>query len=1065
MKKRILSIALAICMLLTLVPTMVFADDVTTAPSVSVYATKAQLMDDTFAPDADGYDNNIGKLAFGINESGYQQQWYILGKDTGVDGDNTVIFADSSITFGYFDTTNDAYKTDTSLWDDCTYADTTPSEVYPNHYGSSTIRDSLQAIASDESRFTLAEQGLMNATTVTTMDTNNNSTTYTTTDKLYLLHGDNTFSYEEEYRIRAGSDDQISLANESYWNSGNDFWLRTPSHTQPHYVMVAVTGDITSTYDVKDDGTCARPASNLNLTNVLFSSAVTEEPSNDGPSCGTIASDKAMTLRLDGSSMDIGTVEYDAETDTIKAQKGSISGKVALVVQGKNVVQKQDESDETDWFYSELVNGDYSISADLIKRACGLSSLNLENCKIWLETVGTDGMIYAVNEAEKISSVEITDIDTPTANTVLDTEAACATPGVSSNTPSVTWTPAHTTAGYYKVYTASVKLTAGAGYVFTDSTTAKVNGNTATSVTKNVDGTLTVTYTFPATIDGLLSITAPKPINVANGTAYENMNLPDTVEIETVGKTATSAPVVWNTTTPLSGSYDPDILTEQIVTLNGAVACPDDVDDNGVSLTTTITITIRAADTVEAPQADLANGTYTSNQSVQISSATEGAVIYYTLDGSTPSRTNGTEYTGPISVTGTELQSVQTTIKAIAVKDKMQDSSIKTFTYTIEIPDITVPTGEIKVDTNSWKTFFNGITFGLFFKDTQNVTITATDNSGDAVTIEYLLSDKELTVTQLDAATFTAYTDEFSINPDNEYVIYARLTDTSGNAAYINSDGIVLDSIAPVISGVENGKTYCEAPTVTVTDKYLDSVTLNGNAITLNASNQFTLTTNGEQKIVATDKAGNKAEIIVTVKNGHTDEDEDNICDNCGSKLHKHTGGVATCKDKAICEICGEPYGNLNSDNHTGGTEIRGAKEATCTEEGYTGDTYCKGCGQMLSLGVAIPKLPHTDKDKDHLCDVCGANVGVHEDNDKDHICDYCGEIVNDCKDDNNDNKCDLCGADIDVNSKTETENKNMKSPQTGNDFNSALWLAFLLSCGGAIIVTGAYSKRKKHSR
>ncbi|MGN0534917.1 MAG: chitobiase/beta-hexosaminidase C-terminal domain-containing protein, partial [Eubacterium sp.] len=886
------------------------------------------------------------------NDDGKVQNWYILGKDTGVDGDNTVIFADSSITFGYFDTTNDAYKTDTSLWDDCTYADTTPSEVYPNHYGSSTIRDSLQAIASDESRFTLAEQGLMNATTVTTMDTNNNSTTYTTTDKLYLLHGDNTFSYEEEYRIRAGSDDQISLANESYWNSGNDFWLRTPSHTQPHYVMVAVTGDITSTYDVKDDGTCARPASNLNLTNVLFSSAVTEKPSNDGPVAGNISSDKAMVLRFDGSSMDIGTVEYDAETDTIKAQKGSISGKVVLVVQGKNVVQKQDESDETDWFYSELVNGDYSISADLIKLACGLSSLNLENCKIWLETVGTDGMIYAAGN------------DNPSSQN-----------------------------------------------------------------------------------DKLLSIKSPSPKTVPNGTSYDDMNLPDTVEIETEKQTQTTASVTWNTTTPASGSYDPDILTEQTVTLNGTVTCPDDVDDNGVPLTATITITISAADTVAAPQADLASGTYTSNQSVKLSSATEGAEIYYTLDGTTPSRTNGTKYTGPISVTGTEAQSVQTTIKAIAVKDKMQDSSVEAFSYTIEIPDTTLPTGEIKVNTKTWQAFFNGISFDLFFKEYQTVTITAADNSGDAVKIEYLLSGEELTLSQLNTATFSAYTEAFSINPDNEYVVYARLTDTSNNVKYINSNGIVLDATAPVISGIENGKTYCEEQTVTVTDKYLDSVTLNGTGVSLDTNNQFTLpATEGEQKIVAIDKAGNKAEMIVTMKNGHTDEDDNRICDDCGSKLHKHTGGKATCISKAVCQVCHEPYGDLNPDNHTGGTEIRGAKEPTCTEEGYTGDTYCKGCGALLSLGEGIPKLTHTDEDEDHKCDLCGAKSSNHKDND-------------------NDNKCDICGSDIDVNSKTETDNKNMKSPQTGNDSNTALWLAFLFVSGGVIIVTGAYGKRKKHSK
>lgn len=70
-----------------------------TIPSVSAYATKAQLMDDTFAPNADGTANNIGKLMFGKKPDGIMpQQWYILGKDSGVTGDNTIIFAASPIT-------------------------------------------------------------------------------------------------------------------------------------------------------------------------------------------------------------------------------------------------------------------------------------------------------------------------------------------------------------------------------------------------------------------------------------------------------------------------------------------------------------------------------------------------------------------------------------------------------------------------------------------------------------------------------------------------------------------------------------------------------------------------------------------------------------------------------------------------------------------------------------------------------------------------------------------------------------------------------------------------------
>ena len=180
------------------------------------------------------------------------------------------------------------------------------------------------------------------------------------------------------------------------------------------------------------------------------------------------------------------------------------------------------------------------------------------------------------------------------------------------------------------------------------------------------------------------------------------MNLPAAVSIVTEGNTVTSAPVTWNTTTPANGSYDPDVLTEQTVILNGAVDCPAAIDTNGVSTTTTITITISAADIVGAPTANPTAGTYTENQSVTLTSSTEGATIYYTTDGSEPTITGGVpagttaEYTAPIAVTGTEGESITTTIKAIAVKSGMQDSGVETFTYTIQIP---VPDDKNK-DTN-----------------------------------------------------------------------------------------------------------------------------------------------------------------------------------------------------------------------------------------------------------------------------------------------------------------------------------------------------------------------------
>lgn len=239
-------------------------------------------------------------------------------------------------------------------------------------------------------------------------------------------------------------------------------------------------------------------------------------------------------------------------------------------------------------------------------------------------------------------------------------------------------------------------------------------------------------------------------------------------------------------------------------------------------------------------------------------------------------------------------------------------------TVTAQWKDIEKPTGEIKISENSWKAFLNNITFGLFFKDTQTVTITAADNSGETVTVEYLLSDKELTKAELDGMTFTAYTAPFGIDPDNEYIIYVRLTDKAGNTDYICSDGIVLDGTSPVITGIEDGKIYCEAQTVTIDEKYVDTVTVNGTEVTLDENNSFTLApADGEQRIVVTDKAGNTAEMTVTVNDGHTygewvsngDGTHTRQCtvDGCnGSETKDCSGGKATCKDKAVCEVCGK---------------------------------------------------------------------------------------------------------------------------------------------------------------
>ena len=672
------------------------AGGTTKSPSVSTYATKDQLMDDTFKPDREGSAWHYGRLLFGKNSRGGAQQWYILGKDSGVSGDNTILFATSPIAKDKKFNSSENNKTDRSLWSDCYYSGgTSVKEVFANHYGASNLRKELKTMATNTSYFTTAEQRLMNPTTVTTVD-NKNLCGYLTTDKLYALAADGNKSTS----IKAGTGDSVVLDTRSYWSSENRFWLRTPYDGENwHHALYVHPGQNVNECKV-DETLTAQPASNLNLSSVRFASAA-KAASSDTAVTDKITFSQAMTLRLNGSGKNIGTVTYNTTTGDIKAVKGSTSQPVSLVVQGNDGTN--------DWYYSKQITGTETINESAIaSETYTPASIDLSACKIWLEfTDSTENLTYAVSATEatrsSISSVAITDIETPVANTTLDTSASCVTTGVSSTTPQITWTPSNSTAEYNTSYTASITLTADTGYKFVDSTTATINGNTATSVNKNTDGTLTVTYAFPATAkDKLVSITSPQAITVANGTAYDAMNLPATVNIVTEGNTASSAQVTWDTTTPASGSYDPAVLTQQTVTLNGTVDCPDSIDANGVSLTTTITITISAAGIVGAPTANPTAGTYSENQSVALTSSTVGATIYYTTDGSEPTITGGApdgttqQYTAPILVTGTVGQSITTTIKAIAVQNGMQDSSVETFTYIIkqdsQTPDVPVVT-------------------------------------------------------------------------------------------------------------------------------------------------------------------------------------------------------------------------------------------------------------------------------------------------------------------------------------------------------------------------------------
>ena len=903
--KKGMALVLSLVMVAGLVPamsgganTVQAATGTGTEPSVSAYATKDQLMT-AFNPDSNGNATTIGRLVFGKNSSGNAQEWYILGKDTSVSGDNTIIFAASPIaTKKAFENDWQRYKTYDSSFGVYT---SNPTDVFPNHYGASDLRTVLKGMTggSNTSYFTTAEQGLMNLTTVTTKDEKNN-VTYTTTDKLYALQGD----YDnDKSKLWAGTSDNTVLARSSYWSSGEWFWLRSPYERYGIEVLFADPSDHVGVVRVNNDH-AVQPASNLNLSSVLFASAAMAASSSSAE-LGTIASGTAMTLRLDGTGKNIGTVTYNTTTGDIKADKGSTSQPVSLVVQGNDGTN--------DWYYSKQIAGPETVNASDIKSALSLTSgIDLSACKIWLEITDTDGLAYAVGATEDTSTspdtmpiyvitpdgnflqleiaktatisavkegvfdkkgisvdeqqllfnAEVLEdgktlqdysigkdsrlqlkyvvknvnatINPPKGGLGLDTNVTCAMNGIKSAT--LNWTdtgnnPVSGNANYYPwCYKAHVTLMPNDGYAVTDATEVHINNNATEEKTINTDGSITVTCCFYSNQDKLTGITAPSPITTGNGAekTVAGLGLPSQVDITTVEGAASKADVVWDLENLASGTYNPSFLTEQIFTVNGTVTLPEEVGNtDNINLNITIQVTVSAAGIVGAPTANPTAGAYTENQSVALASSTVGATIYYTTDGSEPTILSGVpsgttkEYTAPIAVTGTEGQSSTTTIKAIAVKNGMQDSSVETFTYTIKIPAAKYTV-----------TVTNGSGTGQYAQgETVTITAGAAPSGQQFKEWEVVSGTITLASSTSETTTFTMPTEAVSVKANYEAIPVTGYTIT----ATAGANGSITPSGAVKVAKGDN-QTFTISPS---SGYVIDTLKVDGSEVTATTSYTF----------------------------------------------------------------------------------------------------------------------------------------------------------------------------------------------------------------------------------
>ena len=170
-----------------------------------------------------------------------------------------------------------------------------------------------------------------------------------------------------------------------------------------------------------------------------------------------------------------------------------------------------------------------------------------------------------------------------------------------------------------------------------------------------------------------------------------------------------------------------------------------------------------------------------------------------------------------------------------------------------------------------------------------------------------------------------------------------------------------------------------------------------------------------------------KCDVCEKVLSECADNDKDHKCDLCGKTLSEHTGGTATCKDKAKCEICGESYGELDSNNHVHLKRFP-ATAATKTSEGNIEYWYCEGCGKYYKDAAATQEITKEQT------------------------------VTTKLPSDNNTS----AGGSTDNNNKPSSNATTL--PQTGDNFNIELWVSLLLVSGVGVTATTVYGRKKKRS-
>lgn len=364
------------------------------------------------------------------------------------------------------------------------------------------------------------------------------------------VYGVESYQYQDcpstdfVFCLSAAEADGLYADNGERWKSGgyNRWWLRSAVYRQPGkagFIMSDKTNSI-DIYETNNYTTGASPAFNVELSKVLFAS---ESSFVKSVSLASVSDSTATNWKLTLLDSNKTVSVTDGQNVTRRGRKITIPytyndsnttnpvSQISVMITDKSYA----DSDAEVLYYGALEDttitsggasgaGVFTLPTDMTGKTCGAdyyAYIIAENVNGGRTTdYASEPMQITIpmgTAVTEISSVEVTDIDSPVPGTALDTSATCTTTGVASTVPAVTWTPSDVTAAYNTSYTASVKLIADTDYEFSDAVTATVNGNNA-NVTKTDNENITITYTFNAIAEEVPVITnQPQSVAVKAG--------------------------------------------------------------------------------------------------------------------------------------------------------------------------------------------------------------------------------------------------------------------------------------------------------------------------------------------------------------------------------------------------------------------------------------------------------------------------------------------------------------------------------------------------------------------